>query len=93
QIQQLYYKYINKKQKLDNQFKIDAQLEIDQQQFQIQQNYQEDLNKQQTIETDDFDYNEEMELDIANEELYKQFIRENKNNSLFSSFNRMLKKI
>ncbi|RIB06656.1 hypothetical protein C2G38_2216521 [Gigaspora rosea] len=49
--------------------------------------------RKKLISNDDFDYDEEMELDIANEELYEQFLRENKNNSLFSGFNRMLKNI
>ncbi|RIB13624.1 hypothetical protein C2G38_2197329 [Gigaspora rosea] len=62
-------------------------LDTKSQQFQTQQNYQKDLNKQQTIEVADFDYNEEMELDITNEELYEKFICKNKNNSLFSGFN------
>ncbi|RIB13621.1 hypothetical protein C2G38_2197320 [Gigaspora rosea] len=92
-----------KKPKYKNQFKLsqqeqfnidkDIQFEIDQQQFQIQQNYQKDLNKQQTIETDDFDYTEDVELDIADEEFYEKFARENKYNNNYSGFKRMFKRL
>ncbi|RIB08703.1 hypothetical protein C2G38_2251860 [Gigaspora rosea] len=93
-----------KKPKYKNQFKLsqqeqfdidkDIQFEIDQQQFQIQQNYQKDLNKQQVIKSDDdFDYTEDVELDIADEEFYEQFARENKYNNNYSGFKRMFKRL
>ncbi|CAG8732189.1 1838_t:CDS:2, partial [Dentiscutata heterogama] len=57
-------------------------LEIDNEQLQIQQNYQESLNNK-IQKLDDFNYTNDVKLDIEEEELYKQFVYENKNNSLY----------
>ncbi|CAG8749154.1 8912_t:CDS:2, partial [Dentiscutata erythropus] len=72
---------------------------IDKQQLQIQQNYQENLlnKRQKKDEIDNFNYNEEIKLDIKyvenNENLPIKFARINQNNSYLKGLERLLKKV
>ncbi|CAG8668045.1 12787_t:CDS:2, partial [Dentiscutata heterogama] len=52
-------------------------------QAQIQQNYQDFFNNKKQKLDDDFNYTEDVELDVGEEEPYEQFARENRNNSLY----------